>query len=211
MPSSTQGGDPHVFTVVLTGGIASGKTTVSDLFAKLGVAVIDTDVIAREMVAPGQPALQRVVDVFGSAFLDSDGSLNRSKMRHAIFSDAALRSRLENILHPLIAAEAIRRAGKVRSPYCMVVIPLYTESARWPWIDRVLVVDTPEAVQIQRGMERDGINHQQTQAILEAQADRSKRLALADDVISNDGTLAALQARVEELHAMYLALASRGA
>jgi dephospho-CoA kinase len=126
---------PDIFTVVLTGGIASGKSTVSDLFAKLGVPVIDTDRIAHEIVRPGKPALQRITRDFGTGFLDETGTLDRRKMREAIFNDVALKARLESILHPLIAAEALQRIRRVEATYCILVVPLYAESARWPWVD----------------------------------------------------------------------------
>jgi dephospho-CoA kinase len=193
--------------VVLTGGIASGKTAVSNHFARLGVPVIDTDRIAHEMVEPGQPALQRIAEIFGPEFLDVSGRLDRRKMRQAIFANAELKARLESILHPLIAAEALRRINALDSPYCILVIPLYTESARWPFIDRVLVVDAEEATQIERVMARDGIDHAQAEAILRAQAGRQERLALADDVIDNSGSLEDLQKQVEALHQTYLDLA----
>lgn len=191
--------------MVLIGGIASGKTAVSDRFAALGVPVIDTDRIAHEIVEPGQPALQRIAEAFGPEFLDADGQLDRRRMREAIFTDPALKSRLEGILHPIIAEEALRQVRVAQSPYCILVIPLYAESARWPFIDRVLVVDVDEATQIERVMARDGIDHAQAEAILQAQSSRRERLALADDVIDNSGSPEQLQTRVEELHRSYLA------
>jgi dephospho-CoA kinase len=194
--------------VALTGGIASGKTAVSDRFAALGVPVIDTDRIAREFVEPGQPALAQIMETFGSQFMDEDGRLDRRRMRQAIFAEPGLRHRLEAILHPRIAAEARRQAELASGPYCLVVIPLYAESARWPWIDRVLVVDVDESTQIKRVMKRDNIDRDQVQAILHAQADRSKRIALADDVVDNSGKFEDLQAKVEMLHKKYLALSS---
>lgn len=195
--------------VVLTGGIAAGKTAVSDRFAALGVPVIDTDRIAHAVVAPGQPALARIVEAFGAAFLDADGRLNRRRMREAIFADAERKSRLEGILHPIIAEEALRAINALHAPYCILVIPLYTESSRWPFVNRVLVVDADEATQIERVMARDGIDLAQAEAILRAQASRKERLALADDVIDNSSSLDQLHDQVEALHQEYLDLASR--
>jgi dephospho-CoA kinase len=197
---------PRIFTVVLTGGIASGKTAVSDGFGRLGVPVIDTDIIAREVVDPGQPALERISEVFGSGFLDSAGRLDRGKMRQAIFSEPEMKSRLEAILHPPIAEEVMRRVSKLDEPYCIVVIPLYAESKAYSWIDRVLVVDVSEEVQITRVMKRDRISNGQALAILQAQTSRQDRLALADDVIDNSGALAELHEKVKALHQKYLAL-----
>lgn len=201
---------PGIFTVVLTGGIASGKTAVSDCFARLSVPVIDTDIIAREAVEPGQPALEQITDAFGPDFLDSAGRLDRSRMRQAIFSDPEMKSRLEAILHPLIAREVKRQVSELDSSYCILVVPLYAESRAYEWIDRVLVVDVSEEVQINRVMERDRISHEQAISILRAQAGRQQRLALADDVIDNSGTLSELQDKVKDLHQKYLELSSPG-
>jgi dephospho-CoA kinase len=192
---------------VLTGGIASGKTAASDCFARLGAPVIDSDLIAREMVEPGQPALNRISEVFGTDFLDPEGRLDRRKMRQAIFSSPKQKNCLEAILHPLIAEEALRRVEKLEAPYCILVIPLYAESSAYAWIDRVLVVDVSEEIQIKRVMARDQISRLQAQSILNAQASRQKRLALADDVIDNSGGLIDLSEKVEALHKKYLKLA----
>jgi len=199
---------PAVFTVVLTGGIAAGKTAVSDRFARLGVPVIDTDRIARTVVEPGQPALDEIRRTFGADFLDASGRLDRKTMRQAIFSDASKKARLEEILHPRIAREALRQIEQVDFPYCLLVIPLYTESTRWSWVDRVLVVDVAESVQIERVISRDRIDRNQAEAILAAQATREQRLALAIDVIDNSGGLKELDSQVEALHRKYLELAA---
>ena len=196
-----------MFTIVLTGGIASGKTAVSDGFAALRVPVIDTDLIARELVEPGQPALDRIAEAFGSEFLTSEGQLDRQRMRKTIFSDPDQRSRLEAILHPLIAKEVKRRVKKLDSPYCILVIPLYAQSSAYAWIDRVLVVDVSEEVQIERVMARDNISRNQAKSILSAQTSRQDRLVLANDVIDNSGSLAELQVKIEVLHYKYLKLA----
>jgi dephospho-CoA kinase len=194
----------------LTGGIASGKTAVSDHFARLGVPVVDTDRIAHDMVEPGQPALQRIADSFGPGILDCGGALDRRKMRKLIFSDPVLKSRLENILHPLISEEVLRQIGRQTGPYCILVIPLFAESSSYTWIDRVLVVDVPEEVQIKRVMARDQIEWEQAEAILQAQTGRHKRLALADDVLDNSGSFSELKKRVEKLHRFYLETAGSG-
>jgi len=199
---------PRIFTVVLTGGIASGKTAASDHFARLGVPVIDTDVIAHEIVEPGQPALQRITAEFGPDFIDAEGRLDRRRMRHAIFADTELKTRLESILHPLIVAEALRRISQAKARYCIVVVPLYAEGGRWSWVDRVLVVDVPEPVQIERAMQRDGSDREHATAILDAQSSRRNRLAMADDVIDNSGSLRSLQEQVETLHHKYLRMAA---
>lgn len=195
---------PAIYTVVLTGGIASGKTAVSDHFARLGVPVIDTDRIARDIVEPGQPALQSIADSFGPGILDGDGALDRREMRNLIFFDPVLKSRLENILHPLISKEVLRQLGRQTGPYCILVIPLFAESSSYTWVDRVLVVDVPEEVQIERVMARDLIGREQAEAILQAQTSRQGRLELADDVLDNSGSFSDLKKQVEKLHRFYL-------
>jgi dephospho-CoA kinase len=198
-----------IFVVVLTGGIASGKTAVSDLFAKRGVPVIDTDLIAHQIVEPGQPALDQVSVEFGRDFLNAEGRLDRRKMRDAIFSNPELKTRLENILHPAIAAEAARQVALLDEPWCILVIPLLVESDLFPWIDQVLVVDVEEEIQIKRVMARDEISKEQALAILNAQSSRQDRLALADDIIENSGSLEQLQTRVDQLYQQYTALAEK--
>lgn len=197
----------RVFTVGLTGGIASGKTAVSDCFAALGVPVIDTDLIAREVVEPGQPVLQEVIAAFGEDVVDDEGRLRRRKLRQIIFSDPEKQDLLESILHPAIRLETRRRVAELDSPYCVVVIPLLAESGHFDWLDRVLVVDVPEDVQIERLVTRDGVDAAQARASLAAQAGREVRLRLADDVIDNSGPVEALDSAVADLHAKYLALA----
>ena len=192
------------FRVALTGGIASGKTTVANLFADRGVPVIDTDVIARQVVEPGEPALAAVVGAFGTQVLGEDGRLDRRRMREHVFADAAARRRLEAILHPAIRAEMERQSRAAGGPYQVLVIPLLVESGRRDHVDRVLVVDVPEATQVERLMRRDASTREQAEAALRAQATRDARLAFADDVIENTGDLAALEARVAELHRDYL-------
>jgi dephospho-CoA kinase len=198
---------PGIFTVVLTGGIASGKSAVSRLFEDLGVPVIDTDRIARELVEPGQPALQAVTDAFGLECLSADGRLDRRAMRSIIFADPSARARLESILHPLIQAEVKRRVSGLTSDYCLVVIPLYAGPGAYDRVDRVLVVDVDESIQISRVMKRDGISQHAAEAILASQIGRQERLALADDVIVNEAGFRELEQEVRELHSAYLSLA----
>jgi dephospho-CoA kinase len=196
------------FRVALTGGIASGKSTVADLFAALGVPVIDTDVIAREVVEPGRPALAQVAEAFGRGVLDADGRLDRKRMREHIFSDPDARRRLEAILHPAIRAEMERQSQAAGGPYQVLVIPLLAEGGRRDHVDRVLLVDVPEELQIQRVMWRDGVSHDQAQASLNAQASRAQRLAMADDVLRNTGRVDDLREQVAELHQQFLRLAA---
>ena len=196
------------FRVALTGGIASGKSTVARLFAELGVPVIDTDVIAREVVEPGQPALAAVVAAFGSEVLGSDGRLDRRRLRERIFADAGARQRLNAILHPAIRAEMERQSQAAGGDYQLLVIPLLTEGGRRDHVDRVLLVDVPEALQVERLMMRDAVSREQAQASLNAQATRAERLAMADDVLRNSGQPHELRDSVAELHSKYRALAA---
>ena len=203
--------DALPFRVALTGGIASGKTTVADLFAALGVPVIDTDVIARQVVEPGQPALAAVVAAFGPDVLDADGHLDRRRMRARIFADPTARQRLESILHPAIRTEMERRSSEAGGPYQVLVIPLLAEGKRRDHVDRVLLVDVPESLQIERLVLRDGVSHEQARLSLGAQATRAERLTMADDVVRNTGSVDELQGQVARLHQLYLGLAAAGA
>lgn len=196
------------YRVALTGGIASGKTTVANLFAGLGVPVIDTDVIARAVVEPGQPALAAVVAAFGSDVLDADGRLDRRRMRERIFSDREAQRRLEAILHPAIRSAMERQSREAGGVYQVLVVPLLTEGGRRDHVDRVLLVDVPEAVQVERLISRDGVTHEQAQAALSAQASRAARLAWADDVVANTGRIDDLRTRIVELDALYRRLAA---
>jgi dephospho-CoA kinase len=198
---------PAPFLVALTGGIASGKTTVANLFAELGVPLIDTDLIARQVVEPGQPALAAVVAAFGPDILDAEGRLDRRRMRERIFTDPTAKQRLESILHPAIRAEMERQSREAGGPYQVLVIPLLTEGRRRDHVDRMLLVDVPEELQIRRLMMRDGVTHEQAGAALNAQATRAERLAMADDVVRNTGRVDDLRDEVTKLHARYLALA----
>lgn len=197
-----------MLTVGLTGGIGSGKTAVSDRLARYGVPVIDTDIIARELVEPGQPALAEIAAAFGSECLDSMGRLNRAALRAQVFADEAGRRRLEAILHPRIRAVARERIAALTGPYSLLVIPLLAETGMTDLVDRVLVVDVSEAEQIRRVMARDRIDETQARRILAAQASRSQRLALADEILENSGDLANLELRIANLHQHYLQIAT---
>ncbi len=188
----------------LTGGIGSGKSSVAEQFRTLGVPVIDTDAIAAELVQPGQPGLQRVADLFGSEILKRDGTLDRHRLRRLVFADPAQRHRLEQALHPLIRSEMRRRIEQLDAPYCILEIPLLLESGWNGEVDRILVVDTPQQLQIERAARRDNISREEVKQVIEAQSGREERLAAADDIISNDGDLEQLQRRVEQLHRFYL-------
>jgi dephospho-CoA kinase len=202
MPAATP-----ILRIGLTGGIASGKSTVATLFAELGVPVIDTDVIAREVVKPGQPALQRIIEAFGREVLSPDGTLDRERMRARVFRNPDDRRRLESILHPAILQEMERRSEAAGGLYQVLAIPLLVETGLANRVDRVLVIDASESTQIERLRARDGSSEQEARAMLSAQATRAQRLARADDLIVNDGDRTALVAQVERLHDRYTALA----
>ena len=191
----------------MTGGIASGKSAVADMFAAFGVPIIDTDVIARQIVAPGQPALEEIRSRFGEQVLTADGELDRVAMRQLVFSDEHMRHRLEAILHPRIRAETVRQAFAADGDYQIIVVPLLAESPFRHFVDRVLVVDCHEDAQMRRLLARDTENTRQARRILKAQASRAERLAIADDVIDNDGSLDNTRLQVETLHRRYLELA----
>lgn len=198
-----------MLTIGLTGGIASGKSLVADYFAELGAPVIDTDVLAREVVEPGEPGLAAVQAEFGDDVLTADGQLDRRKLRTIVFADDAKRRRLEAILHPLIRARVLERLRSLAGvPYAIVVVPLLVETDFGKLVDRVLVVDVPVETQITRLIERDRMSRAQAEAMLAAQVTREARLAHADDVIDNSGDRAATRAEVERLHRRYLKLAS---
>ena len=192
----------------LTGGIASGKSTVAQRFAELGVVVIDADVASRTVVEPGQPGLAQIVQRFGAGVLDERGQLDRPALRNLIFKDSSSRQALDAILHPLIRAEMEREAALSQGPYVIMAIPLLVEGgSASKRVDRVVVVDADETLQIQRLQARDGGSEEQARAILASQATRSARLKVADDVIMNTGTVAELRQAVDDLHEQYLQLA----
>ena len=196
--------------VGLTGGIGSGKTTVANLFGELGVPLIDTDLIAHELTAPGGAAMPAITAEFGPAVVATDGSLDRAAMRRLAFDDPGARRRLEAILHPMIRAQTQRGiAQAAAAPYAIVVVPLLVEGGTWRgWLDRVIVVDCPVAVQIERVMRRSALPRDQVEAIIAAQATREQRLAAADDVVDNAGDPASLPQRVREIHERCLKLAA---
>jgi dephospho-CoA kinase len=199
---------PRRFRVGLTGGIASGKTTVANLFAALGVAVVDTDLLAREVVAPGSAILEKITEHFGSTILQADGSLDRSALRMQIFADAGQRRWLDQLMHPAIRELTDARCENANGPYSIVAIPLLVETSGAARFDRVLVVDCEPALQLARLQARDGITRAEAQKILDAQATPEARLAVANDVITNDGDIAHLRHQVEALHSRYLRAAS---
>jgi dephospho-CoA kinase len=200
-------GKPPGLVVALTGGVAAGKSAVTRRFEALGVPVHDADVAAREVIAPGSEGLAEVVSAFGADVLDHRGQLDRPSMRRRVFADPAARRRLEAIIHPRVRAWLRERALTDSKPYCLLAIPLLAENiAEYRWVDRVLVVDVPESVQLARLIARDGVDETLARRMIEQQASRADRLALADDVIDNRGDESALDQAVAELHRRYLAL-----
>lgn len=199
------------FSVGLTGGIGSGKTTVANLFADRGATVIDTDAIAHQLTVSGGIAIDAIRAEFGSASIDASGAMDRARMRTQVFGNLGAKKRLEAILHPLIRQESERAARNAKGAYVIFVVPLLIESGRWKArVSRVLVVDCPEELQIRRVMERNGMTREQVLAIMATQASRADRLAAADDVIVNDCPLEALHAEVDRLHTLYLVQAKAG-
>ncbi|MGD2112006.1 MAG: dephospho-CoA kinase [Gammaproteobacteria bacterium] len=188
----------------LTGGIGSGKSTVAAEFSKLGVPVIDTDRLARELVAPGQPALQEIVEYFGPRALQDDGTLDRTWLRERIFSDSSDKQALEAILHPRIRQRVRAWLATIQSPYCIVVIPLLLETRQTDLVDRILVVDAPEKEQLKRVAARDGLSHNVVAGIMATQADRTTRLSAADDIIVNDADVDILIERTRHLHRYFM-------
>jgi len=195
--------------VGLTGGIGSGKSTVANLFSGLGVPVIDADVITRRLVEPGQAALDEISKTLGEIFVSEKGGLDRKLLREAIFENDVARKKLEAILHPRVAKVIMKETAFCDSAYVIIVIPLLFEAAQDSLVDRVLVVDTPELMQIGRVVERDRIDADKVKNIMASQLDRDSRLARADDVISNDCDRSTLRETVIQLHEKYLQLAQR--
>jgi len=194
--------------VGLTGGIGSGKSAAAREFARLGATVVDTDAIAHELTGAGGAAIPEVKRLFGPASVDSTGAMDRRRMRDLVFSDAQKKARLESLLHPMIRAESERRAAGATGPYVLLVVPLLVESPDYrARLGRVVVVDCPEALQIVRVRQRSGLPEGEIRRIIASQIQREKRLAAADDVIDNSGTVAALQQQVRKLHEIYLRLA----
>ncbi len=193
--------------VVITGGVASGKSTAARLFRKLGVEVIDTDQLARELVEPGQPALSAIAAEFGADVLDQDGRLDRQRMRTLIFAEDQKKQALERLLHPQIMQLARQRCAQAQAanalPYVLLEVPLYADLEPWPWVDRVLLIDCDEATQLGRLQARDGVDAEQAQRMLAAQSSRAERLASADDVIVNNAGLESLRQAVNARHQAY--------
>jgi dephospho-CoA kinase len=197
------GRKPPRFRVGLTGGIASGKSTVANLFAALGATIVDTDLLAREVVAPGTDVFAQIVAHFGEGIRAADGTLDRAALRARIFADPAERVWLESLTHPAIRELTDARCAAARGSYCMVAIPLLVETRGADRFDRVLVVDCDPEIQVARLQARDGSTREEAQRILAAQASREARLAVAHDVIHNDGDIARLREQVERLHRVY--------
>jgi len=200
-----------IFTIGLTGGIASGKSSVADLFAARGISVIDADLLAREVVTPGEAALAQIATRFGDSVLSADGDLDRRRLRDIVFADQAARRELEAILHPAIRARMDERRAACAAAgesYCICAIPLLVETGQQHRFDRVLVVDLDRQTQIERLLARDAGGREQAEAILASQASREQRLAAADDSIDNRGEPQALEAQVSALHQRYLELAA---
>jgi dephospho-CoA kinase len=194
--------------VGLTGGIGSGKSAAAEEFARLGATVVDTDAIAHELTGADGAAIPEVKRLFGRAFVDASGAMDRKRMRDLVFSDAEEKTRLESLLHPMIRAESERRIASAAGAYAVLVVPLLIESPGYrARLGRILVVDCPEALQIARVRQRSGLPEAEVRRIIASQIQRERRLAAADDVINNSGTIAALQQQVRELHEKYLALA----
>ncbi|WFW12454.1 dephospho-CoA kinase [Citrobacter freundii] len=197
------------YTVALTGGIGSGKSTVANAFADLGINVIDADIIARQVVEPGTPALNAIAEHFGSELIAADGTLQRRILRERIFSHPDEKSWLNALLHPLIQQETQRQFQQATSPYVLWVVPLLVENALYKKANRVLVVDVTPETQLRRTMQRDDVTREHVEQILAAQATREARLAVADDVIDNNGAPDAITSDVARLHARYLHCASQ--
>lgn len=198
------------YCIGLTGGIASGKTAVASAFESLGIVVADADIAAREAVAVGSDGLAEIVAAFGTDVLDADGTLDRAAMRKRVFGDDAARKRLETIIHPRVRETLAHQCAQASSPYAIAAIPLLTEvggRAVYPWLQRILVVDVPVEVQRERLMRRDGIDAALVDRMIAAQATREQRLAVADDILVNTGSLEDLQQHVAALDTRYRALA----
>ena len=196
------------FIIGLTGGIGSGKTAASDHFAQLGIDVVDADVVAREVVEPGSPALKAIAEHFGADTILPSGALNRPLLRQKVFEDPEQRLWLEQLTHPLIREQIRHKLEQAQSPYVLLVSPLLIESGQSEFCQHILLVDVPEDLQLSRAAARDNNTPDQGKAIMAAQASRQQRLKQADDVITNDSTLEALHRQVEQQHQHYLALAN---
>jgi len=197
--------------VGVTGGIGSGKSTAAHLFQQRGADLVDTDAIAHELTQPGQPVLDEIAAVLGRRFFTADGSLDRAKLRDCVFGDPAARKALEAILHPMIAREVEHRLLRSSAPYVLLLVPLLVETGGYrDLVQRVLVVDCDEPLQVQRAMQRSGLTEREVRAVMDAQATRGERLAAADDLIRNDGSLEELEKQVDMLDARYRTMVDAG-
>ncbi|MFT4581687.1 MAG: dephospho-CoA kinase [Gammaproteobacteria bacterium] len=199
----------EALVVGLTGGIGSGKSAVCREFERLGVPIVDADIASREVVAPGTAGLRAVVRAFGSEVLNDEGTIDRTNMRQLIFEDESKRKTLETILHPLIRERISTQLSEVRSPYCILCVPLLVEKRGYENLDRILVIDCPIEIQIARVMARDSLSRAQVEAIMQTQASRAQRLHLADDIVENAAGLDSLRDPVTALHAKYLLIAEQ--
>jgi dephospho-CoA kinase len=199
------------YVVGISGGIGSGKTTVTDLFAKYGIDVIDADVIAREVVEPGTAALKAIIDKFGQSVVGESGYLDRAKLRTLVFNDIETKNWLNQLLHPAIRQQMLLQTQQAKSAYCLLSVPLLVENKLYEQVDRVVIVDVDEQTQLQRTLQRDKTNEQQIRAIMSAQATRQQRLVVADEVIDNNGKPDDLAKQVAQLHKRYLQFAKQKA
>ena len=197
-----------MFTIGLTGGIGSGKTTIAGMFSDLGVPVYDTDSIARRLVEPGQPALDEIIESFGKQVLQPDGTLDRAKLKKLVFDDEQARMKLEAILHPRIKEELLLKINSGKTAYCIAVIPLLLEKNWQTLVDRILVVDVSEQTQLTRAGQRDQLPESMVRKIMDSQLDRQRRLTLADDIIDNNGGPETVKVKVNALHKKYLKMAT---
>jgi dephospho-CoA kinase len=198
-----------MFVVGITGGIGSGKTAATNFFSTLGIDIVDADIAARIVVEPGSDALQQIARHFGPTIIQADASLDRAALRHIIFKDSAAKRWLEQLMHPLIGSEVQRQIASAKSPYVIFVSPLLIEAKQHLICDRILVIDVPEEIQLQRTIIRDNNDASQVQRIIASQVNRAQRLTCADDVIENTGSLEQLREQVEKIHRHYLELARR--
>lgn len=203
----TDSKDSKRLIVGLTGGIGSGKTAATDLFAEQGIDIVDADIVARQVVTPGAPALESIKAEFGDEYIDGEGLLNRAKLRALVFSDESAKQKLNAIMQPAIRTELLDQLTQAKSRYVILSAPLLLENGLESYCQRVLVVDVPEALQVQRATNRDSVNEEQIKSIISSQIDRPTRLTKADDVIDNSGSLSELKIQVNQLHKKYLTLA----
>ncbi len=195
------------YVVGLTGGIGSGKTAASDFLASLGIDIVDADVVAREVVEPGSPCLAAIAEHFGERVIDAQGQLNRRALRNIVFNDDRAKEWLNQLLHPAIRARLLAQLQQANSPYVVLVAPLLLENQLQRYCDRVLVIDVPEALQLERTMQRDNSEQQQVEAIMASQLTREQRLQRADDIVHNDADLTHLQQQLTALDKRYRQLA----